>query len=400
MERLSRGDLRAVLDCLQTTYATLDIEAFPRQAVAGLRRVVPAPFGSFNEIDHRAATISYVVEPAEAQVSRLELVVGQYLHEQPMVAHYQRTGDGSARKLSDFLTREEFHRLSIYNQNYSRSGVEYQMSVMVRSLQRPSPRTIAIALDRSRGDSDFTERDRIILNLLRPHLITAYANAETVSALRRTAPATDGAPETRRREIIVLRRSGRHLISPRAAYWLDEYFGDASSRGDHLPDELQSWVRGQRLHAGQGSTLPSPATPLMVEREGARLEIRLVPDSPDDMLVLEEQKMRVDHAALQQLGLTRREAEVLHWVREGKTNPEVGAILQVSPRTVGKLLERIFPKLGVHTRTAAAVRAGRIFVAAGLEISLAIMAAAMVAVSLIAYWVGAVIQVRSNSFLG
>jgi len=363
MERLSRRDLRAVLDCLQTTYATLDIEAFPRQAVAGLRRVVPAPFGSFNEIDHRAARISYVVEPAEAQVARLELVVGEYLHEQPMVAHYRRTGDGSARKLSDFLTREEFHRLSIYNQNYSRTGVEYQMSVMVQSLQRPSPRTIAIALDRRRGDSDFTERDRLILNLLRPHLITAYANAETVSALRRRAPATDGAPERCCREIIVLRRSGRHLISPRAAYWLAQYFDDVSSRSDLLPRELQNWVRSQRSHWGRGSTLPSPATPLIVERQGARLRVRLVPDSPDEMLVLEEGQTTVDHAALQQLGLTRREAEVLHWVTEGKTNPEVGAILHVSPRTVGKLLERIFPKLGVHTRTAAAVRAERIYAA-------------------------------------
>jgi DNA-binding CsgD family transcriptional regulator len=261
---------------------------------------------------------------------------------------------------------------------------------MVKSLQRPSPCTIAIALDRSRGDSDFTERDRLILNLLRPHLVTAYANAETVSALRRRAPAAGGAPETRRREIIVLRRSGRHLISPRAAYWLAEYFDDGSSRSDHLPGELQSWVRSHGSHLGQGSTLPSPATPLIVERQGGRLGIRLVPDSPDDMLVLEEEQTTVDHAALQEFGLTRREAEVLHWVTEGKTNPEVGAILHVSPRTVGKLLERIFPKLGVHTRTAAAVRATHIYAEAVLAISLAIMAAEMVAVSLIVYWVGGV----------
>lgn len=100
--------------------------------------------------------------------------------------------------------------------------------------------------------------------------------------------------------------------------------------------------------------------------------------------------IRKPHAALQQLGLTRREAEVLHWVTEGKTNPEVGAILHVRPCTVGKLLERIFQKLGVHTRTAAAVRATRMCAAAVLAISLAIMAAEMVAVSLIVYWVGGV----------
>jgi hypothetical protein len=160
MLRLSCRDFRAVLDCLRMMYATLDLEAFPRQVIASFRRVVPAPFGSYNEIDHRATRISYIVEPAEAQVSNVEMVVRQYFHEQPMMAHYRRTGDGSPRKLSDFVTRKEFHSLGIYNENYRRTGVEYQMALMVKSLQRPSPTTIAIALDRSRDDSDFTERDR------------------------------------------------------------------------------------------------------------------------------------------------------------------------------------------------------------------------------------------------
>jgi DNA-binding CsgD family transcriptional regulator len=356
MHQLGSRDARALLDCLRTTYATLDLEAFPRQVIAGLRRVVAAPFGSYNEIDHRAARIRYVVEPSEAQVPHLELVVREYLHEQPVLAHYRRTGDGSPHKLSDFLTRQQFHRLGIYNENYRRTGVEYQMSFMVESLQRPSPCTIAIALDRSGGDSDFTERDRFILSLLRPHVMTAYANAETVSALRGRAPATDGAPETRSREIIVLRRHGRHLISPRAADWLAEYFDDSAARRGRLSDDLQRWIRGQSLRLGGSNTLPLPARPLVVEREDTRLLVRLIPDSPDDLLLLEEQRTTVDYAALQQLGLTPRQAEVLHWVTEGKTNPEIGTILRTRSRTVGKHVEKIFAKLGVTTRTAAAVR--------------------------------------------
>ncbi|MBI4591064.1 MAG: hypothetical protein HY725_19735 [Candidatus Rokubacteria bacterium] len=38
-------------------------------------------------------------------------------------------------------------------------------------------------------------------------------------------------------------------------------------------------------------------------------------------------------------------------------NDEIGAILGTSPRTVQKHLERIYQKLGVETRTAAAARA-------------------------------------------
>ncbi len=59
-------------------------------------------------------------------------------------------------------------------------------------------------------------------------------------------------------------------------------------------------------------------------------------------------------AALEKaLGLTPREAEILHWVVQGKTNPEIGTILGIQLTTVKKHLESTFVKLGVENRTAA-----------------------------------------------
>lgn len=58
--------------------------------------------------------------------------------------------------------------------------------------------------------------------------------------------------------------------------------------------------------------------------------------------------------------LTRREAEVLRWLALGKTNREVGQILDISPRTVNKHLEQVFEKVGVENRTSAASAAIRI----------------------------------------
>jgi len=52
--------------------------------------------------------------------------------------------------------------------------------------------------------------------------------------------------------------------------------------------------------------------------------------------------------------LTSREVEILAAIAGGATNKEVGAALDVSPRTVQKHLEHIYDKLGVHRRTAAA----------------------------------------------
>ena len=55
--------------------------------------------------------------------------------------------------------------------------------------------------------------------------------------------------------------------------------------------------------------------------------------------------------------LTPREREVLEWVAAGKTNRDIAAIVGARPRTIEKHLERIYEKLGVETRTAAAARA-------------------------------------------
>jgi DNA-binding CsgD family transcriptional regulator len=54
--------------------------------------------------------------------------------------------------------------------------------------------------------------------------------------------------------------------------------------------------------------------------------------------------------------LTARERDVLHWLAAGKTDRDIGAILNISPRTVHKHLQRIYEKLGVETRTAAVMR--------------------------------------------
>jgi DNA-binding NarL/FixJ family response regulator len=54
------------------------------------------------------------------------------------------------------------------------------------------------------------------------------------------------------------------------------------------------------------------------------------------------------------LGLTPREAEVLTWISQGKSNYEIGVILSACTGTICKHVEHILAKLNVENRTAAA----------------------------------------------
>lgn len=70
---------------------------------------------------------------------------------------------------------------------------------------------------------------------------------------------------------------------------------------------------------------------------------------------------------LQTLGLTPREAEVMAWVAQGKSNSDIATILVSSPRTVAKHIEHVFAKLNVESRTAAVAEARRLLQKPGTE---------------------------------
>lgn len=127
--------------------------------------------------------------------------------------------------------------------------------------------------------------------------------------------------------------------------------------GQRLAEPLADWLQAQAVLAATGRLARAGGQPLLLAREGRRVSFALHESTGDDewLVVLTESH---DRGAIESLALafrlTAREAEVLHWVIQGKTNRDIGEILGTSPRTVTKHLEHVFEKLGVETRTAAA----------------------------------------------
>ncbi|MFZ0503899.1 MAG: helix-turn-helix transcriptional regulator [Chthoniobacterales bacterium] len=60
---------------------------------------------------------------------------------------------------------------------------------------------------------------------------------------------------------------------------------------------------------------------------------------------------------LERIGLTPREAEVLHWVIKGKQDGVIATILRISVRTVHQHIARILRKLQSETRGSAGYEA-------------------------------------------
>jgi DNA-binding NarL/FixJ family response regulator len=105
-----------------------------------------------------------------------------------------------------------------------------------------------------------------------------------------------------------------------------------------------------------------PGACVRVEQPTCTLELSIIAHyRKNEVLIgLNDVDPEADTRKLQQaLNVTHREAEVLLWVSYGKSSQVISDILRISPRTVDKHLERIFDKLGIESRSAAAAIAIR-----------------------------------------
>jgi Bacterial regulatory proteins, luxR family len=94
-----------------------------------------------------------------------------------------------------------------------------------------------------------------------------------------------------------------------------------------VPESLWRWVKQHEVLPIAREDVPLRQSQLTLEREGKRLMIRLVSDLDQNLLMLEEHPTTTQLQSLMPFGLSPREAQVLDWVAQGKTNKEIGVIL-------------------------------------------------------------------------
>jgi DNA-binding CsgD family transcriptional regulator len=215
-------------------------------------------------------------------------------------------------------------------------------------------------------------RPQEVMARIGSHIRTARMMSQTRGVLEQAAHA-----------VIVLGGNGLPLWqTSKASLWLERYFPASAGApsGHKLPPRLQSWLNDSLARQRQGGLGGvAEIAPLVVRDEQGELSIAIAPGGQGHgiTLLLEEKRIAAgappmapateDAAAApgENFRLTPRENDVLMWLGKGKTNRDIADILGMSPRTVNKHLEHIFVKLGVETRSAAAVMASAMAQPAG-----------------------------------
>jgi DNA-binding CsgD family transcriptional regulator/PAS domain-containing protein len=308
---------------------------FPTRLFASLRLCFSCDFYSFNEWTDKKVERIEIYPNWDVSLKLFK----DYLGEHPSINAIYQKRLKSAVKVSDFVSLTQWRQARLYNELFRLSNQNYQLA-FVSGEQLPK---LAVSLNRT--STAFSEEERLLLNLLRPHFIQAYRESRLFAYLNQAAEiSNDG--------FIVVDRAWRiRYVNTRGLALLKDFFGEESV--NTLPARVGTLLQEKtRSRLAAESPLPD----LVVNSGSRSLTIQTVAngEGSEYRLLLRETVRQLDARPLQRLGLTSREAEVLLWLSQGKSNSEIAIILAAKVRTIAKHLERVFAKLMVENRTAAA----------------------------------------------
>ena len=220
---LGRADFEAILGFLDDT-RELELDTpYPPAYVgqlAGLVEGVPHPLYRENDLVSRRTPLMVAAEGTFVdEADELFWTIGPDVITQYRAA----TGDLTAARVSDVVGWRRYLDSPVYREYFMPGGVGHMLDLGLPA--RPGwQRTILFC--RHRSDGDFPERDREVLEQLRPHLLAREARAALRRRLRELAPFDEGnaAPDAtltiREREIVFLAAQGRTNNQIAAELWI------------------------------------------------------------------------------------------------------------------------------------------------------------------------------------
>lgn len=259
MLRLGRSDLDATLRLIaslaETEVAEPDDAAeelegpYPLAALEGVQALVPCAavaYQDLNLVARRYEAASWLGPDDEDDLELYWALGGCQIS-----THREATGDLGAVRISDLIEPRRYRETPIYREYFLPVRME---RIIDLGLPAASGRHRSIVLFRETGARDFSERDRAVLELLRPHLLAFEAGAtlrrQLHEALARRDSATSTAADTgltaREREIVLLVAQGKTNAEIAAELWVAP-----STVKKHLENVYVKLGVGRRAAAAQ-----------------------------------------------------------------------------------------------------------------------------------------------------
>ncbi len=282
---LVASDAQAILDLLADVDSTGADEPFSAEFLARLRDVVACVELTYQDADVEARRfIATMPEEQSEEDDAVYWAVGPC----PISKYRARTGDLRTLAMSDVISRRQYHELPLYREYFQPVGLDHVLDV---GLSMAAPRLRSLVFLRAAGDPDFSDRDRHVLDALRPHLRAREARAELWQRAQAgsqldISPAGLHEPLTpREREVIYLAGQGKSNAEIASVLWvtpgtvkkhLENIYGklDVGSRAaavSQLPAEFPGELSRRRSCARGAPRWPLAPHPAADHRRSVRL---------------------------------------------------------------------------------------------------------------------------------
>jgi DNA-binding CsgD family transcriptional regulator len=355
LSHLEDHDARRAVNVMHALAATdEDAATFVHSLLDQVAELVGSDLTTLSLCDLAQGTRRVIGRSGESLSAEDRAAFDRHFREHPLVRFHAAHADGPGQRISDCISQQAFRHSALFADYYRRLNLHYVLALPLRT---DSANVISIVFNR--GTSDFRDNERALLEALRRPLAALYCNVIAREQARAGLASLQELAASGGWHSIRLAQDGRPIdMSEPARRLLHRFFPEiAAARRSQLPDAIADWLRRNR-NWGLDRLASESNVHLTVSRGGARLSLRFLCDAlsaGSGFLLLKYEREQIHPEHLASLPLTPREREILSLVAAGKTNADIAILLTISSRTVQKHLEHVFQKLGVETRTAAAM---------------------------------------------
>ncbi len=156
----------------EMTEAAGDAVSFARLGTEQLARLVASEITTLSVCDLARNTRSVVSSPGSAISAADREAFDRHFSDHPLVRFHAAHPHGGAHRISDSLQRADFRESALYNEYYRRIGIDHVVAVPLFV-----DRGLLVSFVLNRNGKDFSDRERVLLDLVREPLAALYRHA-------------------------------------------------------------------------------------------------------------------------------------------------------------------------------------------------------------------------------